>query len=353
MLRSFQTLFMVLATLLFSASPALAWSYKEHIQFARMASSRLIDDPTTSPAMKEWLTKAVPVRLDAAGEENYFLNEKIGLDPKAYTTGILHWAWMPDWHALNDEKDVKVAPFGANERLMHFIDLEFFLTGETPRTYKPDLSGKPKLEDIPNDLADPRYVQAGYLPLRVAQIYAELVRSIREGRLHPTDAIDENNAEYFAGYLAHYLADNTQPHHATIDYKSASYFKNVRTAPNVHSAMEYLMCDDAANDYPELRREFWPMFVKQLAEYKDPIEDNTDLFRATLQVAMKSYDELPLIGAAALAAARPGVNGKAETIDVPAFFHHPGMMEMKARQTAWAVKRIERVWKQAWMEARP
>jgi len=150
--------------------------------------------------------------------------------------------------------------------------------------------------------------------------------------------------EYWAGYLAHYVADNTQPQHATIDYKSQSYFKNRRNAPNVHAAVEYLMCDDET-DYPALRVEFWPLFVKELDDFVDPVKAD-DLYIATLEVAMQSYDALPLIGEAAA-----GATSSDMKLSVENFFHHPGMMQMKARQTAWAVKRIERVWKQAWDEA--
>ena len=35
-----------------------------------------------------------------------------------------------------------------------------------------------------------------------------------------------------------YAQDNTQPHHATADYKSESYFADKRRPPNVHSEMK-------------------------------------------------------------------------------------------------------------------
>ena len=326
------------------APRAEAWCYKEHIQFTRIAASRLIADPTTPPEMKAWLDRAIPGRLDMAGEREFFLHAHLGLNPKGFETGLLHWAYDPDVHALNDPKDVKVEPFRAHERLMHFIDLEYFLAGPATRAYKADLSAKPKLADIPNDPSDPRFIQAGYLPLRIAHVYGELAKSIR--------ANDADKIDYFAGYLAHYVADNTQPHHATIDYKSQSYFKNRRNAPNVHAAMEYLMCDDEI-DQPALRAEFWPMFERELSSFPDPITTE-DVFTATLEVASQSYDALPLIGQAAA-----GATGRDNKLDLTRFFHHRGLvdgndqsvMEMKARQTAWAVKRIERVWRQAWAEA--
>ena len=350
----------VVGVLIGLQSSTLAWSHKEHIQFTRIAAERLIDDPSTPADLKEWLRQSLPQPLDMAGEEDYFLHTHLGLHPKGYDTGLTHWAYMPDEHALGDPANSKVQPFAAHERLLHYIDLEYFLVGNVKREYKPDLTSKPKLENIPNDLHDPRYIQAGYLPLRVEQCYTNLVACIKSGKLHPAAPDDQDNAEYWAGYLAHYLADNTQPQHATIDYKSQSYFKNPRKSPNAHAAVEYLMCDDEKSDYPELRKEFWPLFVKQLDTFKDPIETN-DLFRATCEVAMKSYDALPLIGQAAQQAACPAAAGEhTDTIDCESFFHYRGevdgqsmsVMEMKAQQTAWAVKRIERIWRQAWEEAR-
>ena len=347
---------MIVPLVLAVSSAAFGWSHKEHAQFARLAAERLIADPSTPPEMKKWLEAACPKRFDMAGEEDYFLHKQIGLKPiEAFGPehGVVHWVYMPDVRALGDSQDAKVQPFNAHERLLHYIDLEYFLTGDTPRAYKDDLSAKPKLESIPDDVRDPRYVQAGFLPIRVEQCYNDFVKAIREKRFDN----EENNANYWAGYVAHYAADNTQPQHATIDYKSQSYFKNPRKAPNVHAAIEYLMCDDEKLEHAELRREFWPLFVKQLDEFKDPIQ-TTEPFRATLEVANVSYDYLPLIGhAAAQATAPAGPNDKTDVLDVEKFFRYREpdnelrVMDMKARQTAWAVKRIERVWRQAWDEA--
>ena len=83
---------------------------------------------------------------------------------------------------------------------------------------------------------------------------------IRQGRLvdkagqFPRD----EHASKWAGFLAHYLQDNTQPQHATEDYRSASYFSaNPRSAPNVHADVEYRLVDDEFEDYPALRAEFF------------------------------------------------------------------------------------------------
>src|SRR6185503_14810491 len=137
-----------------------------------------------------------------------------------------------------------------------------------------------------------------------------LVGQIRAGRL--TDKAGQGgsrdeHATKWAGYLAHYLEDNTQPQHATIDYKSATYFAEKRKAPNVHAQVEYIMADDEFDDHMALREEYWPLLMKAIDAGAEPAKvDDNDPFRATLEVALSSYDALPLIGSAAMAAAQQG-----------------------------------------------
>ena len=358
---------LTLFTVLVAPSRSMAWSYKEHIMFARLAVLRLMNDPTTPPAMKDWLTGAAGTIPDMAAEQDYFMHTHVGAKPDAAQyTGISYWVYQPDDHAQSDPQDMRIAPFGVHERMLHFIDLELLLPGDTKKEYKHDLSGKPRLGDIPRDMTDPRFIQAGMLPFRVDYCYNQLVQSIRNGRLSApsVEEQDGKTAIYWAGYLSHYLADNTQPQHSTIDYKSATYFADKRKAPNVHGQVEYAMCDDQANDYQALRAEYWPLFVKYIDEFQDPVQTK-DLWQATLEVCLKSYDALPMIGLAAMHAAKQGgtpehPTGEASpTFNTEDFFHFHGqymgremsMTEMKAIQTAWAVKRIEKVLRQAWDEA--
>jgi len=93
-----------------------------------------------------------------------------------------------------------------------------------------------------------------------------------------------------------------------------------------------------------------------LNEAIDPI-DTDDPWAATLQVSLASYDALPLIGHAAIAAySHDGENWK---FDAAAFYHFKGkyhdkeltVMQMKADQMAWAVKRVQRLWRKAWDDA--
>jgi hypothetical protein len=243
------------------------------------------------------------------------------------------------------------------------------LPDDRKREYKHDLSNKPRLSDLPRDMTDPRYVQAGMLPFRIEQCYQQLVLAIRENRLHaPTHEQQEGKtATYWAGYLAHYLADNTQPHHATIDYQSQMYFADKRQGkyPNIHSEVEYKMCDDEKNDFMALRKEYWPMFVANIDKFQDAATAK-DPWQSSTETSLASYDALPLIGLAAMHAAKQGGTPDhpegaivVDQFDTEAFFRFKGsymgremtVLEMKAIQTAWAVRRIERFYRQAWDEA--
>ena len=343
------------------AADASAWGNKEHIQLTRMAAQRLIADPQTPPAMRKWLEDVVPQRLDEAGERDYFLHKRVGLFPRG-VDGALYWVTVPDSAANGDPPGKKAEGYPVAERLLHYVDVEFFMADEAKRTYAHDLSHKPNLADFPDDAADARYLRAGMLPFRVRECYDKLVASIRAGKLNdaPGQFPRDEHATKWAGYLAHYVGDNTQPHHATVDYKSAAYFADKRKAPNVHSEVEYRMNDDEADDFMPLREVFWPLFVAALKEFEDPVKTD-DPFKATLEVSLASYDALPLIGQAAMAAAKQGgtpekPEGPAEAFDTNVFFRFKGkvgdremtVLEMKARQQASAVKRIERMWRQAW-----
>src|SRR3954449_6016426 len=77
------------------ANPARAWSNKEHIQLTRLAAERVIADPQTPAAMKDWLRAACPQLLCAAQEREYFLTQRIGLFPRG-VEGLAFWATVPD-----------------------------------------------------------------------------------------------------------------------------------------------------------------------------------------------------------------------------------------------------------------
>lgn len=358
-------LFIAMTALSAPTRSAFGWSTKEHILLTRLAAIRLLADPQTPAHMKQWLSEAMPgIGPEVASQRDYLLHARVGPFPRG-VDGIAFWAVVPDLQAMIDsgsppDRVKKVEPFGVGERLLHFVDVELFMPDETRRRYRPDLSNKPKATDLPRDRTDPRYRRAGMLPFRVEQCYQELVRSIRAGRLTDKPGQfprDEHSAKW-AGFLAHYVQDNTQPHHATEDYRSASYFGGTpRNAPNVHAGMEYRLVDDEFEDYPQLRAELWDLLVAALQANDDPVLTD-DLFDATVAVALHSYDALPLIGQAAVKAYGEGPARK-NALDAVSFFHFKGdvdgknrsVLEMKARQMAWGARRTERLWLRAWREA--
>jgi hypothetical protein len=337
--------------LAWTSLPCFAWSNKEHIQLTRIAVERLVADPSTPDAFRQWLRQVTPGLMDMAGEERFFLHQTVGESARGYQ-GLLHWATRPDDLAAH-ERNLLVKPFGVPERKLHFVDLELLLPAGHRRGYRDDLSAKPPLEDIPPDINDPRWKEAGMLPFRVRQCYQRLVECFRDDKLHLAHEGDDDHAIRWAGYLAHYLEDNTQPQHATVDYKSQSYFADRRHAPNVHAEMEYRMVDEGRGEFLQLRKEFWPLFVAAL-DLPDPIRTN-DPWRATLEVSLLSYDALPLIGHAAKQATNAD-----NTLNTVEFFHFQGQLHghpatvlpMKAHQTAWAVLRVQRLLLSAWAESR-
>lgn len=346
-----------------AAGQAWGWSIKEHVLLTRLAAARLIADPATPPEMKAWLQRGIggPVPT-MADEKEFYLHKRVGVFPRG-VDGLPYWATYPDLAAMSGGER-KVEPFGVTEQKLHFIDVEFFNPDAAKQTYADDLSAKPKLADFPKDRNDERYKRAGMLPFAVEYAYGQMTRAIKEGRLEDRPGLRprDDHAARWAGVLAHYLEDNTQPHHATEDYQSKSYFRpatrDPRRAPNVHSDVEYKLVDDDFNDYLDLRQQQWNLLLKALDEVQDPT-DVRDPWGSTLAVSLASYDALPMIGRAAVAAYPEAGQSGAGPWKPEVFFHYKGqyqgremtVMEMKARQQAWAVKRVARMWRAAWDEA--
>lgn len=356
-------------------APATAWSFKEHILVTRLAVQRLLADKQTPEAMKKWLREASPNVGDAASAKKLLVAEYIGPKPEGLV-GLDYWCIFPDI-ARSVDGDAPVWPFGTPEAPMHFFDLEYLNPDPADQKYAHDLSNKPSFEEIPRDWRDRRLIRAGYLPYRVEQVYDDLVKAIRDNRLRPGNVDDRDNALVLAGYLAHYLADNTQPQHATADYKSASYFVDPKKAPNVHGMFEYGMVDWEGHDFPELREALWAK-LQILLDGPREIHDEqlreafgTDPWESTVRVSMMSYDALPLIGVAAQKAAGQGVEGDDATrpsgapvrsgdeFDIAIFFRTTGnyngaqmsLLDIKAQQLGIATLRIESILQQAWNDA--
>jgi hypothetical protein len=388
---------------------AYGWSTKEHVQLTRIAAAELLAAADTPPEMKAWLAQVAPGVLDMDGEREYLLNARMGIFPHG-VDGLAFWAVVPDLEALIDKSNKKIPPVNVPERQMHFMDVEYFGPNPPPKESKAKPKGagkellneegaekepaseaapaaadkevddnkertratllpgphrKPKLDDVKRDPADPRLASSGALPYRVAHSYDELVKAIRDGRLadKPGQFPRDDHAARWAGYAAHYVQDNTQPHHSTWDYKSRAFFPEGTRAPDVHAAVEYKPVDDDLNDYPELRAAYWPLFTAALKEAND-LATSSDPWTASVQTSLISYDAIPFIGEAAVAAWDKA--GEPETpkddgrLDLVKFYNHRGqvygremsMLELKAFQQAWAVRRTQSIWLAAWKEAK-
>jgi hypothetical protein len=346
-----------IAVLLGSTTPAWSWSYKEHVAITRLAVQRLLADEATPPEMKAWLREVAPDAGDLVDVRAFVVDRHLGPTTQGLR-GLSYWAVHPD-----TDRSTPVPALASTERLMHYVDLEFFHPDPARQRYADDLSGLPEVRDVPRDPADPVFKQAGYLPFRVEQCYDELVTSIREGRLTPDDDREQlDNALAWAGYLAHYLQDNTQPHHGTIDFRSASYFPDAgRQAPNVHGMFEWGFIDDEAMAYPQLRAGYFDGMVDFLQTLDGAREDGAsitrigDPFISTLKVSREMYQYLPTIGRAAQRAVEAG---SLDEPDLVTFAEHAdersdgqSVLSIKSAAGALAVARTQDALRQAWLDA--
>jgi len=359
-------------SVLCSMSSVWAWGGKEHIQLTRLAIERIVADPKAPQGLKDWLKENTPDLMTFEQERVWFMTAHIGGNQRDDLKGFSYWAIQPDVRAAEDSKAERnheqpklVPPLNVAERYWHFIDMEYLNDDLEKRAYHHDLSTMPDIKKAPRDIKDPRYKESGVLPFAVEASYKELVQHLKDGKLNPPadNPKDEDNALKWAAQLCHYLEDNTQPLHATQDYKCASYFENRLRAPNVHGQVEYAMNDDEKKDYPKLRDDYWAELTKDLRNDKDPVGTD-DLWFNTLQVSQTNYKTIPLIGLAAMAATKEGgtpdhPQGRPQQFDTEAFFrfksnvlgHETTYLEVKAHQQAWAVLRCEKILRKAWDEA--
>ena len=121
----------------------MAWSYKGHYHVAQLGVLRLMNDPTTPAAMKDWLKDAAGNMPDMAAEQDYFMHTHVGAKPDAAGTRASHTGFISPMITPRRPAGHAIAPFGVHERMLHFINLELLLPGDTKKEYKHDLSGRP------------------------------------------------------------------------------------------------------------------------------------------------------------------------------------------------------------------
>lgn len=352
-----------------SASPLLAWSHQGHIVCTRLAALRIINDETAPAELREFLRRNMPYDLDAV--KRTVLGENVGAQARDHQTGLDGYSTLPDRIQDTDEGKQKIEPYGAPEAKMHFCDLEFF--AKDPQ-FKPDLSSKPKREDIPRDVKDPRWLAAGFIPLRLDESYKNLVTAFGA----KNKPINNTDAAKWTGYLAHYLEDCTQPHHSTIDFKSLSYLAgkvpSVRTIKtdlsnggvsvsyradrdvNPHGDLEFQLFENANEPRKTWREDFWRELTARIDKIsKDaPSPDKFDGFEKSLDILFDSYTYLPAVGKAAQAAYATG------KFDAEAFFTSKDtvngeeltIIQLMAERKARAVIEVEHAIRAAWNEAK-
>jgi hypothetical protein len=357
-----------------AVSPAWGWSHQQHILLTRLTAVRLLADPATPPPLAAFLRANLdPADLTPAALERLAVSDVVGDDPNGVARGLDRWVTVPDQVRRQPAGQAKLEPYGATEDSMHNLGAESFNHGD--HLYHDDGSGKPDFaHDIPFDVHDARYRRGGFVPLRSQECYVKLV-----------DAIKANDAAgqlRWAGYLAHYLQDSTQPQHATTDTKSVAYLagqvvgvpaaasrpSNVGVAEarlpkgmNPHTDMEYTLFASSDEPRATYRRAYWRELQSALRDpppplaVAHPVPANATVdgvFRLDLMVLSDSYDALPLVGRAAAAAYHTG------TFDPAAFYGYAGsvdgrdttVVQLMADRNAAAVREVALVYRAAWAE---
>ena len=368
--------FALLALAIRAATPAHAWSHQGHILLTRLAALRIIDDPAAPQGLRDFLKANMPHTKEDCHQ--LATTEFTGADPKNLT-GFDAAATLPDRIQTTPDGKTLIEPFHATEFQMHFVDLEW-LTKDP--AYKPDLSNRPALADIPRDFHDPRWKLAGYLPFRIAQCYKNTTAAFT-----PSDKpFDNDNAVHWAGYLAHYLEDCHQPHHSTIDYRSLTYLANkvpgvheIHTKSsdgkevvsykadspdiNPHGAIEYQLFENTDEPRKTLREQFWQELTARIDSHAKEraarlrlLPDAStpyDGFTRTFEILLDDYEYLPAVGKASQAAYATG------KFDAQAFFtsedtvhgEKMSMIQLIADRNANAVLEVEATWRRAWADA--
>jgi hypothetical protein len=350
-----------------------AWAHTGHILISRMAALRIINDPVAPQGLKDFLKTNMKYDLEAC--RKMAVEEYVGVKAENYLAGLDGAVTLPDRIQHEDEGKKNIEPYGAPEEKMHYTDLEWL--GKDP-AYKPDLSNKVKLADVPRDVKDPRWKMAGFAPFRIEEHYKKLVAEFAK------DKLDNDETLRVTGYLLHYIEDAHQPHHSTIDFKSFSYLagkikevkeikkptadggtsvsyyvsKENSKAFNPHGAMEFQLFENTQEPRKTLREQYWKEFTERI-DKKSKIETERaykfGTFEYAYSILSNSYDYLPAVGKATLAGYATGefnpekffnsedtVKGQKMTI-----------LQLIADRNATAVLEVEQTLRTAWADAHP
>ncbi len=166
---------------------------------------------------------ALPTQVFGWGEKgHYIVNESAALSlpndmPHFFYRAFSELTWLgadPDrWRGAGESLDAVNAPD-------HFLDYELVAGLDLPPSRYEYLallesSGRLRQKGITND--DP-----GFVPWRVAELTEKLTNQFRQWRFATPGSRERMFLEHdiinTAGVLGHYVADSSNPHHATMNY---------------------------------------------------------------------------------------------------------------------------------------
>lgn len=369
---------LALPAFLLAALPttAHAWSHQGHMLLSRLAALRIIEDPQAPAELRAFLKSNMTYTLNDCRQ--LAVGDFLGANPAGkFITGIDGAATFPDRVQQTESGKQPIQPYNLDEGRLHFLDLEFF---SPIGDYRDDLSALPKKSDIPQDVHDPRFKLAGFVPFRLEESYGKLTQAFGAGG----KPMDSTQALVWLGYTVHYAQDIHQPQHGTADYKSLSYLAaakipGVRTITrelsdgrkiqqfqvdrdktkliNPHGDIEFQLFENSEEPRLTFRKQYWDLLLEQIDAQSKNLPatltqaDKKPIFDLSIDVLLDSYHNLPLIGHAAQAAYKTGV------FDPAAFFpfrqdpQGPSILDMIARQNARAVLLSEILIRRAWMQA--
>lgn len=370
--RQFTIPAMLLSALIPSA--AQAWSHQGHILNSRLAALRIINDPQAPAELRDYLRSVMPYTLQEC--QQLAVGDFLGANPSGRNNeGLDGAATFPDRVIQTEAGKKPIAPYNVDEGKLHYLDLEFF---SPSGNYSDDLSGRPKLSDVPRNIADGRYKSAGFVTFRIDESYHHLVSAFGKSDIKSADTL------LWLGYTLHYAQDIHQPQHSTADYKSLSYLAaakvpGIRTITrdlangkkieqyqldrdkskdiNPHGDVEFQLFENTQEPRATFRKQYWDLLQQQIESQHKTLPatlaqaDKQPVYDVALGVLMDSYTNLPLIGHAAQAAYKSGM------FDPAAFFpfkdnpQGPTILDMIARQNARAVLLSEILIRRAWNDA--
>lgn len=280
------------------------------------------------PAIASSTTRAVAsAAASAAPVDRVQLGASLPAEPAARVEGVPSWAWGRKGHeivpteaalALPDTMPAffvknadRLAALGSQPDRWRFKELTHLAGSNVPDHY---MNLEPvRDKDLPTDrYAYARMIQDsglergdsgpqynGTLPYRVAELFEGLVAEFALYRMELERTPDggataflrqlEENAIYTAGILSHYVADATQPLHATVhhdgwDEKLEPNPDKFRTKPGIHREFEVFLVNEGVKQEEVRKRIPAPQVFEG-----DPLALGVDLVKESNGLVKRLY----------------------------------------------------------------